>query len=168
MYPQLSHWQTNGFSPVCVRVWVLRELACEALYPQSSHWQTNGFSPVCVRLWTLSLPVVEALCPQSPNWQANGFSPECVRVWVLRWLVGDAMYPQPSHWQANGFSPVPHSLKSVRPPSVRVRVAHRAAWARACLRRSCPPANTPAFSGGTASLLFAACVLPQPELELDL
>ena len=42
--PHIS--QENGFSPVCVRMWVFKVELTEKADPQTS--QENGFSPVCV------------------------------------------------------------------------------------------------------------------------
>ena len=48
--PQVSH--ANGFSPVCVLIWVVRWSEREKFLMQIRHWK--GFWPVCVRMWRVS------------------------------------------------------------------------------------------------------------------
>jgi hypothetical protein len=57
--PQPSCLQTYGWSPVCVRLCVVRLVVCEKRSPQPSCSQAYGCSPVCVRLCDVRWPVCE-------------------------------------------------------------------------------------------------------------
>uniref|UniRef100_A0A8C5NEY5 Uncharacterized protein n=1 Tax=Gouania willdenowi TaxID=441366 RepID=A0A8C5NEY5_GOUWI len=59
--------QLYGFSPVCVRMWVVRVHCCENVFPQSEQWY--GVMPVWRRSCLTSVP----------DKQGKGLSPECVR-----------------------------------------------------------------------------------------
>ena len=47
----------------------MRWLRCAVEYPQPSSSQTNGFSPVCVRIWRSKLPRCAAAYPQPSSSQ---------------------------------------------------------------------------------------------------
>ena len=58
--PQTS--QANGFSPVCVLMWVVRWSDLEKFLMQILHWK--GFWPVCVRIWRVNSSDLENLLGQ--------------------------------------------------------------------------------------------------------
>lgn len=62
---------TYGFSPVWVRIWVLRLKSKEKARLQISH--LNGFSPVWTSWWRRSLLLSTKCLPQC--WHTNTFSP---------------------------------------------------------------------------------------------
>lgn len=68
--PQVS--QANGFSPVCVRMWVVRWSDREKHRRQMWHWK--GFCPVCILRWRVSSSDLENLFPQFSTGHMWGFS----------------------------------------------------------------------------------------------
>lgn len=68
--PQVS--QANGFSPVCVRIWVVKWSEREKFLMQIRHW--NGFCPVWVRMWRVSSSDLENLLGQVSTGHAYGRS----------------------------------------------------------------------------------------------
>lgn len=77
VFPQIS--QAYGFSPVWIRLCVVRVPDWLKLFPQIS--QMYGFSPVCVLWWVFNGPDWLNRFPQMS--QEYGFSP----VWVLLWAT---------------------------------------------------------------------------------
>ena len=58
-----------GFSPVCVRMCVVRPLDIEKALPHVS--QRCGFSPVCVRMCAVSLPDSEKTIRMQPDMRSQ-------------------------------------------------------------------------------------------------
>ena len=73
----LSH--LNGLSPVCVLIWVCRELDWEKPFLHTVH--LKGRSPVCVRKWTVRLP--DWLKARGQKRHLYGFSPLWIRMWTF-------------------------------------------------------------------------------------
>ena len=61
--------QENGFSPVCVCMWVFKWELVENADPHTS--QENGFSPVCVRMWVFFAYSVHDYHFRKWNWHSG-------------------------------------------------------------------------------------------------
>ena len=66
----------NGFSPLYVRMWHIKDVFIENVDPETSQ---NGFSPVCVLMWPFKWEFVENADPEIL--QKYGFS--LVIAWVF-------------------------------------------------------------------------------------
>lgn len=62
-FEHIEHW--NGFSPVCVRSWILSRPDLEYSLPQIL--QVNGLSPVWMSMCVCRCPFVMKLFWQSPT-----------------------------------------------------------------------------------------------------
>ena len=65
--------QVNGFSPVCVRMWLFKVVAPEKVREQNPH--LNSFSLVCMSTWPLKSDGVGNESLHCPHWY--GFSGVC-------------------------------------------------------------------------------------------
>lgn len=102
-FPQISH--CKGFSPVCVRMCMVRALCClkRAPHPGCSHF--HGFSPEWVRMCCSRDCFAESIMPQISH--LTGLYPVCVCICRSNLLFcenGPGLI-QAYHVQQNPFSP---------------------------------------------------------------
>ena len=72
---------------------------CANACPHPSKSQTNGLSPVCVRLWMVKMLFRANTCPHPAKSHANGLSPVCVRLCLAKSVLRANALPHPPQSQ---------------------------------------------------------------------